>query len=315
MNLLVTGSSGFIGRALVVHASTLPAVNVIACSRRPCPNLPSGVRTVEVAGYDDAAMAAALEGVTCVVHAAGMAHVDVNDGGDGVDAFRRANVHPTSRLARQAVASGVSRFVFLSSIGVNGESSLRPFTEADQPAPVSPYAVAKLEAEQELRRISRDTSLDVVIVRPPLVYGADAPGNFGKLIRLARSGVPLPFGGIRNRRSLVGIDTLCGFLALVTLHAAAANQTFLVAESGDVATPDLIAVLRRAMGMSPRLFWVPAPLLGICLKSAGGRRLGRQLRGDLQVSTSKARELLHWVSPQDTISGLHSTGLAFRRSA
>jgi len=260
-------------------------------------------------------MAAALEGVACLVHAAGKAHGVADDSGNNVDAFRKANVHATERLASQAVASGVSRFVFLSSVGVHGEASSRPFTEADQPAPASPYAIAKLEAEQVLAAIARDTGLEVVIVRPPLVYGINAPGNFGRLIRLAGSGIPLPLGGIRNRRSFVGVDTLCGFLALVTRHSAAANQTFLVAESGDVSTSELIGVLRRGMGMAPRLFWIPAPLLRIYLQSAGSQRLARQLCGDLQVATSKARELLRWTPPHDMISDLHSIGQAIRQSA
>jgi nucleoside-diphosphate-sugar epimerase len=305
MKYLVTGASGFIGRAFSAHAATLPGVAVVACSRQYHGSAPPGVRIVEVERYDnEMAMAAVLDGVDCVVHAAGRAHVMAEDTADPLAAFRHANVAVTARLARQAAASGVRRLVFLSSIGVNGESTMRPFTEVDLPAPASPYAVAKHEAEQALATIVSETNLEVVVVRPPLVTGPDAPGNFGRLVRLARSGIPLPFGGIRNRRSVVGIANLCEFLVVVSRHPAASNETFLVADPQDISTSDLIATLRRSMQLPPRLLSIPSQPVSAIMRSVGRGRLAQQLYGDLQVSTAKARRQLGWLPSYDTIEGL-----------
>lgn len=303
MKYLVTGASGFIGRAFSAHAAMLPGVAVVACSRRYHGSAPPGVRVVAIERYDDeTAMAAVLDGVDCVVHAAGRAHVMAEDTADPLAAFRHANVAVTARLARQAAASGVRRLVFLSSIGVNGESTMRPFTEVDLPAPASAYALAKHEAEQALAEIVSETNLEVVIVRPPLVTGPDAPGNFGRLVRLARSGIPLPLGGIRNLRSVVGIANLCEFLVLVSCHPAASNETFLVADPQDISTSDLIAALRRSMQMPSRLVSMPVGPMKACLKLLGRGRLAQQLYGDLQISASKARMKLGWVPKYDTLA-------------
>lgn len=303
MKYLVTGASGFIGRAFSAHAATLPGVAVVACSRQYQGSAPPGLRIVEVDRYDnETAMAAVLDGVDCVVHAAGRAHVMAEDTADPLAAFRQANVAVTVRLARQAAASGVRRLVFLSSIGVNGESTTWPFTELDLPAPASAYALAKHEAEQALATIASETNLEVVIVRPPLVTGPDAPGNFGRLLRLARSGIPLPFGGIRNRRSVVGIANLCEFLVIASRHPAASNQTFLVADPQDISTPELITALRRSMQMPPRLVSVPAGPIKVGLKLLGRGRVAQQLYGDLQISAWKARMKLGWVPKYDTLT-------------
>jgi len=263
-----------------------------------------GVRTVEVERYDDeSAMAAVLDGVECVVHAAARAHVMSEDAADPMAAFREANVFTTVRLARQAPKSGVRRFVFLSSIGVNGEATTRPFTQLDPPMPASPYAVAKHEAEQALATVARETDPDVVIVRPPLVTGPGAPGNFGRLVRLARSGVPLPLGGISNKRSVVGIGNLCDFLVAVGCHPAASNQTFLVADPQDISTSDMIAALRRAMELPPQLVAMPSKIMTAVMNSMGRGRLTEQLYGDLQVSAAHARQRLGWIPCYDTIEG------------
>ena len=305
MKYLVTGASGFIGRAFSAHAATLPGVAVVACSRQYHGSAPPGVRIVEVQRYDDEpAMAAVLKGVDCVVHAAGRAHVMAEDAADPLAAFRRANVAMTARLARQAAANGVRRLVFLSSVGVNGESTTRPFTELDLPAPASAYAVAKHEAEQALTKIVSETNLEVVIVRPPLVTGPNAPGNFGRLVRLARSGIPLPFGGIKNRRSVVGITNLCEFLTVVSQHPAASNETFLVADPQDISTSALIAALRSSMQMPPRLVPVPAGTIKGCLRLLGWGGVAQQLYGDLQISAAKAWMKLGWMPQYETLASI-----------
>jgi nucleoside-diphosphate-sugar epimerase len=225
---------------------------------------------------------------------------------DPLAVFRAVNVQTTLNLARQAAAAGVKRFVFISSIGVNGcqTATGKPFAEAGQSKPYNFYALSKWEAEEGLSRIASETEMEVVIIRPPLVYGLNAPGNFGSLMRAVRRGWPLPLGAVHNQRSLVALDNLVDFIITCITHPQAANQTFLVSDGQDLSTTELVRGMAHAAGLPARLLPVPVWAL-----QAGGALLGKgdavqRLCGNLQVDISKARRLLGWVPPVSVEEGL-----------
>jgi nucleoside-diphosphate-sugar epimerase len=282
--VVITGASGFIGRALVrhLHAGGRPVVAVSRHAWTP----PAGVLAATVASYDDAAaLAAAVPAGSVVVHLASIAH----RGGEACEFT--ASTRATQTMLAAAAAAGARRFVFMSSIGVNGNVTHdRPFTEADAPGPVEPYARSKLRAEE----IVRAGPLEHVILRPPLVAGPDAPGNFGRLLRAVRSGLPLPFGAIRNARTFIGIDNLVDLVAACLDQPAAANQLLLAGDAQDLATPELVRCIAQGLGRPARLFPVPPALLRALAAGAGKARLAESLCGCLQVDASKARQLLGW---------------------
>lgn len=284
--LVVTGANGFVGRALMAHWG--PAAQAISL-RDPAVD-----------------WAQALHGARTVVHLAARVHVMQEHAADPLEAFRQANVHASVRLARCAAEAGVRRLVFLSSVKVLAERSApgRPLTEADTPAPEDAYGQSKWEAEQALMAIARETGLELVIIRAPLVYGPGVKANFAALLRAVRAGWPLPLGAVDNRRSLVGLDNLVDFIGLCCHHPAAANQTFLVSDGQDISTAQLLGHMAQALGRPPRTFSVPVP----CLRVAG-RLLGRsaavdRLCGTLQVDISKAAQVLDWTPPFDIQVGL-----------
>jgi nucleoside-diphosphate-sugar epimerase len=242
---------------------------------------------------------AALQGVDTLVHCAARAHVLHDRAIDPLAEYRRVNVAGTLRLAEQAAAMGVQRFVYMSSIGVNGVLSPpdKVFTEADKPTPHNAYTLSKWEAEQGLLRVANETGLEVVIIRPPLVYGCGAPGNFGVLMRAVQHGWPLPLGAVHNRRSLVALDNLIDFILTCMSHPQAANQTFLVSDGLDLSTTELVRDLARAAGVTARLVPVPQKLLEMSLKIVGKSEMAQRLCGSLQVDISKAQTLLGWKPP------------------
>jgi UDP-glucose 4-epimerase len=248
-----------------------------------------------------------LREVDAVIHLAARVHVMKDTALDPLAEFRRVNVHGTLNLTRQAAATGVKRFVYVSSVKVNGESTLagQAFTETAEPNPQDAYGVSKHEAEHGLREIASQSGMEVVVIRPPLVYGAGVKANFAALMRAVQRGWPLPLGAVHNQRSLVALDNLVDFIVTCTTHPQAANQTFLVSDGHDLATPELVRGLARAAGVPARLLPVPVWVL-----QAGATLLGkgdavRRLCGNLQVDISKARELLGWVPPLSVDEGLH----------
>jgi nucleoside-diphosphate-sugar epimerase len=225
---------------------------------------------------------------------------------DPMTAFRAVNVEGTLNLARQAAAAGVKRFVFISSVKVNGESmqSGRAFTEADAPNPQDAYGQSKHEAEQGLRQLSADTGMEVVIIRPPLVYGPGVKANFAALMRAVQCGWPLPLGAVHNQRSLVGLDNLVDFIITCITHPHAANQTFFVSDGQDLSTIELVRGMAQAAGLTARLLPVPVWALRAGASLLGKGDAVQRLCGNLQVDISKARSLLAWVPPVSVAEGL-----------
>lgn len=304
--ILVTGATGFVGSALVSRLAH-EGVETRACVRRDNASMPNGVHTVQVGDLTaDADWSRALARVGVIVHAAARVHVMDDTATNPLDEFRRINVQGTLNLARQAAAAGVRRFVFISSIKVNGEDTKLgvSFSEYDLPAPLDPYGVSKMEAEHGLRAIAAQTGMEVVIIRPPLVYGPGVKANFASLMRAVQRGWPLPLGAVHNQRSLVALDNLVDFIVTCVTHQQAANQTFLVSDGQDLSTSELVRGLARAAGVTARL--VSVPVWGL---QTGASLLGKwdavqRLCGNLQVDISKARSLLGWVPPVSVDEGL-----------
>lgn len=313
--ILVTGANGFIGSALAARLSRSSTGARAAVRELPAARQRGLEYVTAPSLHADADWRSALEGVTAVVHAAARVHVMRDEAPDPLAEFRRANVEGTLALARQAAAAGVGRFVFVSSIKVNGEGTPpdRPFTAADEPQPQDPYGVSKLEAERALATVARETGLEVVIVRPPLVYGPGVKANFFALLKWLDRGVPLPFGAIRNRRSLVALENLVDLLAVCAEHPAAAGQTLLVSDGEDLSTTELLRRLAAALGKRARLVPVPQPALILAARALGAGSLAQRLCGSLCVDIAPTRRLLSWSPPIGVDEGLRAAAEAFLR--
>ena len=303
MRFLVTGATGFVGYA--VSTELAQRKHDVRRAARNLAGSDGGYFELGDIG-PSTNWFGALEGVDAVVHLAARVHVMHDTEADPLTVFRAVNVEGTLNLARQAAAAGVRRFVFVSSIKVNGESTLpgQPFTADDKPAPLDAYSVSKMEAEQGLRQIAAQTGMAVVIIRPPLVYGPGVKANFAALMRAVQRGWPLPLGAVHNRRSLMALDNLVDFIVTCLSHPQAANQTFLVSDGQDLSTTELVRGMAQAAGVPAHLLPVPVWAL-----QAGASLLGKgdavqRLCGNLQVDKSKARSLLGWVPPVSVEEGL-----------
>jgi len=313
--VLVTGAEGFIGSALC-RALTGAGVAVRRAVRRAratenratAPTFEVG----EISGSTN--WTEALRGVECAVHLAAPAGVEGLAAADPLALYRRVNVAGSRRLAEQAATAGTRRLVFMSTIKVNGEASReRPFTENDPPRPEDAYGISKWEAEQALRDVAQKTGLELVVLRPPLVYGPGVKGNFLRLLQLVARGVPLPLASVHNRRSLVYLGNLVDAVVTAISAPQAAGQTYLVSDGEDLSTPDLIRAIARALGVRARLFPCPVALLRAAAALAGRGEEARRLTGSLQVDSSKMRRELAW-SPRYTLEqGLAETARWFER--
>jgi nucleoside-diphosphate-sugar epimerase len=308
-SVLVTGANGFVGKALCEALSRRYEVRGAirklgeGCSLDVTEVVPGSLS----ADFD---WTDALVGVSVVVHCAARVHVMNEKTANPLTEFRRDNVDGALRLGRQAAEAGVRRFVFVSSIKVNGEHSRpgQPFTAEQLPAPVDPYGASKCEAEARLHELANETGIDVVIVRPPLVYGPGVKANFLAMMRWLQRGVPLPLGGVNeNRRSLVFIDNLVELIVTCIDHPAAANQTFLVSDGEDLSTAELLRRMAAALGRPVRLIPVPAGLITLGAKLIGCKGIAERLCGSLQVDIGKTRELLGWMPPVSVDEGLRRT--------
>lgn len=305
--VLVTGANGFIGRELC-QLLVAQAYEVRALVRDVRSTLP-GVEYVEADLEHPQNLAAICQGIDCIVHLAGRAHILSGRVQNPLELFRQSNCEATLRLARQAVEAGVRRFVFISSIGVNGAQTFgEPFDELSTPAPHADYAVSKLEAEEGLKKLFAGTGIALVIIRPPLVYGADAPGNFARLLKLVASGLPLPLRALNNRRSLVSLENLVEFVRVCISSPSAADQLFLVSDGSDVSTSEMVLALARGMGKRPLMVPFPDGLLRWGAEILGKESLYKQLYGSLQVNSSKALSMLDWQPKENTQDALERVG-------
>jgi len=306
--ILVTGASGVVGGALVRRLAATPSFNgVVASVRRKGESLPKEVQQIPIGDLlPTTDWSTTLQDIDAVVHCAGRVHVMQDDAIEPLQAFREVNVSCTLNLARQAADAGVRRFVFISSIKVNGEVTQpgQPFTADDIPAPLDPYGVSKLEAEQGLRKIEEETGIEMVIVRPPLVYGPGVKANFASMMRWLVRGIPLPLAAIQNSRSMVALDNLVDLLVTCVKHPDAAGQTFLVSDGEDMSTTELLHRTAQAMGKKALLLPIPAFVLLWGADLLGKRAVAQRLCGSLQLDINKTRQILGWTPPVTVDEGL-----------
>lgn len=310
--ILVTGATGFVGRVLC--DALLARGYAVRAATRAGVTLPIGVTQVPVGDIGpDTGWKEALRGVDTVVHLAARTHVLNDNASDPLREYRRINTEGTARLSTAAAHAGVRRFVFLSSIKVNGErTTVQPYSADDVPHPEDAYGLTKWEAERALRAVEQHTRMEAVILRPPLVYGPGVKANFRRLMQLVARGVPLPLAAVRNRRSMVYVENLADAICACIAARQAAGKTYLVSDDADLSTPDLICALARALHVRPRLFSVPPRLLTAAGALLGQRDQVARLTSCLQVDSMPLRNELGWRTPWSIERGLAKTAAWWR---
>lgn len=306
MCVLITGASGFIGQQVTrTLQAKLQPIRVATRNPMLCETGAEMVR-LRGAGQNPEDWREAVDACDAIVHLAARAHVMKEGAADPLAVFREANVQFSLACAEAAVDAGVRRFVFVSSVGVHGNhTDGKPFEAHDDLAPRTPYAQSKMEAELELKAMCKNTGTELVVVRPPLVYGPCAPGNFGILMRALQRGIPLPLGAVAaNRRSLVALDNLVDLLLTCIKHPAAAGETFLVSDNEDLSTTDLLRRMGEALGHPAKLVPLPPSLLHWCAAALGKGDAGQSLLGDLQVDITHTQKTLGWAPPISVNEGL-----------
>lgn len=314
MRIFLTGSTGLIGSVVARKLIKRPEYELMLAVRRLANYL---IHCQVIIGNIDSQSdwSFSLQQVEVLIHCAARVHVMQEIETDSLSAFRAVNVEGTLRLARAAAAAGVRRFIFLSSVKVFGEESApgRPFTTDDPLVPSDAYSISKMEAEQGLLALAVETGMEVVIIRPPLVYGPGVKANFLSMMQWLQRGIPLPLGAIDNRRSLVALDNLVDLIVTCIEHPAAANQVFLVSDGEDLSTPELLRRMGQALDRPARLLPVPASLLELGASLLGKRRVAQRLCSSLQVDISKTRELLGWKPRVSVDEALRKTAMDFQQ--
>lgn len=288
MQLLITGASGFVGQTLAKNLSANGSV----------------FKAIQRDSLDPESYPGTYE---CIIHLAGRTHVMHETAEDIYHAYAEVNIDYTLKVAELASRLKIKRFVFISSVKVNGESSARPYTETDLPAPLDEYGQTKHEAEIKLKEFCEAHQMELVVIRPPLIYGPGVKANFRQLIQLCLLPIPLPFAAVDNKRSFISVDNLADFIVLCSWHPQAAGQTFLVSDGVDVSTATLIKSIRQLSGKTPLLFPLPVCFLKLLFKLTGRSSLSLRLMGSLQVDISKARTLLGWQPKISLSEGISRT--------
>jgi nucleoside-diphosphate-sugar epimerase len=306
LKMLVTGASGFVGKSLTAELFRQGyAISAAVRSR----NFPIGNAKVVVVGEinGDTDWSAALLDVDVVIHLAARVHVMTERSANPLTEFRKVNVEGTRHLARSAAIAGVKRILYVSSVKVNGEQTILPYTDLDEPNPQDAYGISKWEAEQALHKISAETDMEVVVVRPPLVYGAGVKGNFAQMMKVLAKGIPLPFASVRNLRSFIYVENLVDALILCATHPSAAEQTYLVSDGEDISTPDLLRKLAKARGKPVKLIPCSPVFMSLLGRLIGKSDQVDKLVSSLQVDSSKIRRELGWKPPFSLDEGLKAT--------
>lgn len=305
MKILITGASGFVGRYLVNELAQLH--EIIACVRQKSNHMPSSVEQIISNNFFDIAIP---QDVDVIVHLAGVAH----NKNHSVDEFKKVNVDGTLQLARKALQANIKRFIFMSSIGVSGNSTHgKAFTEQDTPNPINDYTISKYQAEVALEELFKDTKTDLVIIRPPLIYAHDAPGNFASLLKLIYMGLPLPFGCTNNKRSFISIYNLVDFIHHCINYPSSINETFVIADNEKISTKQLVASISKGMGKTNLLLPLPTYPIKVATNFIGKKTLYQQLFGDLEIDNTKAKKALNWQPPVDVYTDLENAGKKYRK--
>jgi len=313
--ILVTGATGFVGRRLCSHLAEHGhrVIVLVRAGGRAIPGVAQEVRIADFTQLD--ALDTLLPQCDAVIHLAGRAHVMRDTAADPLGEFRRVNVGLTRSLLERAANARVKRFVFVSSIGVNGNSNITPFSEQDTPAPHDLYAISKLEAEQLVQDMAQQYGMEYAIVRPVLVFGPEAPGNFGTLLRLAAKGWPLPFGRLQSKRSLISVWNLADFLRTCATCPQVLRDVFLAADAQTVTLPEIFRHLAIGMGKTARLLAIPRSLLALACTLVGKRQMLDKLDAGLTVDITKAQQQLAWHAPYTTAEALIKTGKEYTHTS
>ena len=315
MNILVTGANGFVGQSLVSNLLNNTKYKVVAGVRKiPEKKVNCEYRLINNL-EDKPVLSNVFRDIDVVIHTAARVHMMDDKSADPLTEFRKVNVEGTLNLARQAVEAGVKRFIFISSIKVNGEGTElgKPYTEHSKPNPINPYGISKYEAEQGLLNIAETTALEVVIIRPTLVYGENVKGNFHSLMKWTYKGVPLPIGGIKhNLRSLVSVDNLVDFIITCIDHKNAKNEVFLISDDDDISTASLLEEISKGLGVKNKAVNIPPKLIDTAASAVGKSSVAQRLSGSLQVDISKAKNLLDWKPKYSTSESIQKTAKSYK---